>query len=190
MKELEGLIKEIKLLLDSSKFQEDYKLIRKIYDNLLMIQSNINVTCELIELVEIDIKILSNRHTELRDIVSTYSVINDELKKQCVKNDNCFEIEETLAKLYFYIKIAILDKEYSFCKDKYQEILNILDNWISIYSKDKSLVNIKDKDIKKAQALFYSISFADYKGFYYFEYIDAELSKVKFYKKRRKNGNK
>ena len=100
-------------------------------------------------------------------------------------NDN-YEVEETLAKLYFYLKLSILDDDYSFCKKEYMEILRIVDKWIIVYSNEKSIGDIDEESILKAQDIFYKIPFKNYKGYYYFEYIDAYLDKIKYFKKNNK----
>ena len=95
-----------------------------------------------------------------------------------------YEFEESLAKLNFYLKISLLDKDYDFCKDKYEIIYSIVDNWITQYANTKSINCIDKESIQKAEDIFYSIPFKDYKGFYYFEYIDAFLDKINYYIKK------
>ena len=95
--------------------------------------------------------------------------------------NNNFELEESLAKLSFYLNVCLKDKDYDFCKKEYSEIADMVNKWIDIYATDKSLKAIPESDIKKAQKIFYSISFTEYKGFYYFEYIDAFLDKISYF---------
>lgn len=92
-----------------------------------------------------------------------------------------FEIEETLAKLKFYLEICLMDDDYKFCKEEYQEIYDYVNGWIKIYAKEKTLLNISDIEIKRVNDLFYSIPFDKYTGIYYFEYIDGFLSKVEYF---------
>lgn len=92
-----------------------------------------------------------------------------------------FELEESLAKLSFYINVCIMDKDYEFCKKEYIEIQKLVNEWIAIYAKDKDIKNISKESIIKAQNIFYSIPFHEYKGVFYFEYIDAFLTKVEYF---------
>lgn len=95
--------------------------------------------------------------------------------------DKKLELEDSLAKLSFYLKLCLKDNDYDFCKKEYTELLNKVNVWIDVYAKYNSLNNIPKDDIKYAQDIFYSVPFTEYNGFYYFEYIDAFLEKINYF---------
>lgn len=101
-----------------------------------------------------------------------------------------FEFEDSLAKLSFYLKLSLLDKDYEFCKEKYEKINSIVNDWITKYAVSQNINSIDIGSLQRAKDIFYSIPFKEYEGFYYFEYIDAYLDKIKYFLNKETNGKK
>ncbi len=101
-----------------------------------------------------------------------------------------FEFEDSLAKLSFYLKLSLIDKDYDFCKSKYEIINAIVDDWITKYATNKNVNVIELESLQKTKDIFYSIPFKEYEGFYYFEYIDAYLDKIKYFLSKETSGKK
>jgi hypothetical protein len=48
--------------------------------------------------------------------------------------DNKFELEDSLAKLLFYLNLCLKDNDYDFCIREYLEILNKVNDWFDVYA--------------------------------------------------------
>lgn len=93
------------------------------------------------------------------------------------------EVEESLAKLYFYLNVCMHDEDYKFCIEEYSKIAKIVEKWIALYATERSLTGIEESDMENIKNIFYDIEFFKYTGYAYYEYIDAFITKIDYYRK-------
>jgi hypothetical protein len=87
--------------------------------------------------------------------------------KKIIKNS---EVEQSLAHLYFYTKLSTY--VYKNYKDKFEAILQIVENWISYYAMDGNLLRITEDDAKEILIIRDSIPSDAYNELYFEEVVN------------------
>ncbi len=62
-------------------------------------------------------------------------------------------------------------------------IAKIVEKWIALYATERSLTGIEESDMENVKNIFYDIEFFKYTGYAYYEYIDAFITKIDYYRK-------
>lgn len=88
-----------------------------------------------------------------------------------------FEVENALSKLLFYVVASINYKPYSEFKQSFENILNILQKWITYYVEDNNLLRMTDSEVDKVNEYLNQVPFDAYNGDFY-EEVDTWLSAV------------
>ncbi len=83
MNDLEKLIKKIELLLNDYKYKKDNELIKKLYEDLKKL--NNNLSNELIDNIDNNIKLLDQKYDDLYDLVNIFDVLKYKYKKEIQK---------------------------------------------------------------------------------------------------------
>ena len=205
--QINNLIKYLEEIKINKKYIKHHQLIKKLLNNTKLLLNENNLSNKLLDEIEKDINVLNVYYVELDDLDNIFCDFNTNLRRKIkqkyveelrknnrekrlykgsenMENNKNYEIEEALAKLYFYINICLLDKNYEQFYNEYKKLLKIVKKWNKYYAKNRNLNKISNKEINNFKDIFYNIPFKDYTGFYYFEYVDAFLDKVIYYTKK------
>lgn len=92
-----------------------------------------------------------------------------------------YEVEESLAKLMFYIKASLNFKKYENYKGILKEMLEIVETWVKYYVDNRNLLSMTDEEVVKINELYNQIPVESFILEDYFDEIDIWLTVVIYY---------
>ncbi len=105
--------------------------------------------------------------------------MNNEKKKK-LKIITRHELEEALAKLFFYINISLKYEQYKTYRKNFADLLKIVNKWLMYYSEDNNLKRVTNEEVIMACTYLDKMPFDAYGGDYY-EEVETWLDVVIYY---------